>query len=96
MGDITVWDEIRFPFDPFLKDEVSLGELDVGHSDRAADQEVRETYTCDAGGAVTVTIANLSSDYERSFRLGRWAVPGKPLVPGKRKKRAAKRKRAKS
>lgn len=55
-------------------------------------QEVEESYTVDSGGAVTVTISNLSAGYQRSYRLGRWSVPAEPLVPGKKKRarRAAK------
>lgn len=85
-GDITIWDEILFPFDPFLRNEKHLDRIDIGHCDRAWEQEIRETYRCDAGGSVTVTVANLTSGYERSYRLGRWSAPAAPLVPGKRRR----------
>ncbi len=91
MGEITVWDEIYFPYQPELSQEQSLSQFDVRHCPEAASQAIEETYSCDAGGGVTVTIANLTAGYRRSFRLGRWAVQGEPLVPGKRKQR---RKRA--
>ena len=85
LGDITVWDEIHFPFDPALQQEKNPGEIPVDHCEPAANQEIQETYVCDSGGAVTVTIANLTAGYERAYRLGRWAVPTEPLVPGKGK-----------
>ncbi len=84
-GSITLWDEILFPFDPLLRDAANLSQVPVEHSDRVLGQEIEEDYSCDAGGAVTVRIANLSSGYDRTYRLGRWAVPVEPLVPGKRK-----------
>ncbi len=87
IGDITFWDEIYFPFDPGLRKEKKLPHHDVQHSREVMEQEIEETYSCDSGGSVTVTIANLTSGYRRSFRLGRWAVPSAPLVPGTRKKR---------
>ena len=39
---------------------------------------------------LTVTITNLTSGYQRSYRLGRWASPSKPLVPGKQKRSRAR------
>jgi len=79
-GDITVWDEIRFPFDP------QLGEIDetpVQHLDRVRHQTIEEKYVCDAGGAVTVTIRNDTAGYSRDYRLGRWAAKEAPITPGK-------------
>lgn len=85
VGDIMVWDEIHFPFDPALKNSRNLAALAVEHSPGAADQEIEETYECDSGGAVTVRVANLSAGYEQSFRLGRWSMSGEPVRPGKRR-----------
>ncbi len=93
LGGITFWDEILFPFDPVLRKERQLRAAEVGHCERAMDQEIRETYSCDPGGAVTVRIANLSSGYHRNFRLGRWAVPSTPIIPGKRTAAAKKKTR---
>mgnify|MGYP005847535199 CR=1 FL=1 len=90
-GDITIWDEILFPFDPSLRDHPQLSGVGIGHCERVLSQEIEETYACDAGGSVTVTIANLTSGYGLSYRLGRWSVSGKPLVPGKRRTTARRR-----
>jgi molecular chaperone DnaK (HSP70) len=88
-GDITVWDEIRFPFDPALKKSTDLTNVPVTHSSTAEKQEVEEKFSCDSTGAVTVTIGNITSHYSRDYRLGRWSSKAATVIPGKRK-RAAK------
>jgi len=88
-GDITAWDEILFPFDPGMAGEADLSRLVVAHSDAAASQRIEESYTCEASGAPTVTIRNLTSAYQRVYRLGRWSQ--KPAVV-----KAAAKKRAKA
>jgi molecular chaperone DnaK len=94
-GDVTVWDEIRFPFDPALTEPrpVASGsgnghDVPVTHSPSAMSQLIEETYKCDASGAVGVTITNLTSGYTREYRLGRWAAKEAAITPGKRKRRA--------
>ncbi|MDQ2948340.1 MAG: Hsp70 family protein [Acidobacteriota bacterium] len=88
-GDVTVWDEIRFPFDPSLKEMNGGGDVAVRHSDSAMSQLVEEAYTCDASGTVGVTITNLSAGYGRQYRLGRWAAKEAAITPGKRKRRVS-------
>jgi molecular chaperone DnaK (HSP70) len=85
-GDVTVWDEIRFPFDPALQD---VDGVPVERSGVAMSQQIGETYSSDASGAVTVSISNLTACYERQYRLGRWAAPGPPVTPGKARTRHA-------
>lgn len=85
-GDIAVWDEIRFPFDPALAAEPDLALLPVDHSAAAHSQEVEERYTCDARGGIAVTIRNLTSGYERDCRLARWALKELALQPARRRK----------
>lgn len=90
-GDITVWDDIRFPFEPGLRDAHDLGAVTVTHLHNGTRSEAEERYTCDGGGSLTVTISNVSAGYDRNYRLGRWATPEAPIVPaqpGKRTKRA--------
>ena len=70
-GDIAVWDEILFPFDPALADSRPLEGIPVERSGAA--EQIEEQYGCDAAGVVTVTIRNVTSDYQRQFRLGRWS-----------------------
>jgi hypothetical protein len=92
-GEITLWDEIRFPFDPTLRECGDLQSVAVTRSRQAADQQIEEAYTCDAGGSLAVTITNHSSGYLRRFKLGRWGTAGPAIEPSKqtrqRKKRAA-------
>lgn len=84
-GDITVWDEILFPFDPVLAD-AQLPALPVGHSERASIQQIEEQYACDAAGVVTVTIRNLTSHYGREYKLGRWSGKTAVVTPSARKR----------
>jgi molecular chaperone DnaK (HSP70) len=70
-GDVTVWDEIKFPFDPALRQ--SNGATVVTHSEAAQSQQIEEKYSSDASGTVTVTIANMTAGCQREYRLGRWA-----------------------
>jgi molecular chaperone DnaK (HSP70) len=81
-GDIAVWDEIRFPFDPELAEVSSLENVHIHESPGAKTQEIEELYTCDAAGVVTVKIRNLTSHYEREYRLGRWSGRASAVRPG--------------
>jgi molecular chaperone DnaK len=85
-GDIAVWDEILFPFDPALADARSLESQPVGLSESAAIQQIEEQYACDAAGVVTVTIRNLTSHYGREFKLGRWSGKTAVVKPAARKR----------
>ncbi|MBI2685648.1 MAG: Hsp70 family protein [Acidobacteria bacterium] len=90
-GEITVWDEIHFPFDPALRDAADLETRPVFHI--ADHQRIGESYSCGTGGDLQVTIANLDSGYERTFRLGRWGARSQPIVPGKKRSAPARRKK---
>jgi molecular chaperone DnaK (HSP70) len=79
-GDVTMWDEVRFPFDPSVQD---VDSVPVERSEAASFERIGEKYSSDASGAVTVTITNVTAGYERQYRLGRWAAPGPPVTPGK-------------
>jgi molecular chaperone DnaK (HSP70) len=85
-GDVTVWDEIVFPFDPCLADAGALEGIPVEHTPAASIQQIEERYTCDAAGSVTVTICNVSAQYCREFRLGRWSGKAAVVKPGARKR----------
>jgi len=85
-GDITVWDEILFPFDPALADVRALDATLVSHSDCARIQQIEEQYACDAAGVVTVTIRNLTSHYGREYKLGRWSGKTAVVKPAMRKR----------
>jgi molecular chaperone DnaK (HSP70) len=90
-GDITIWDDIRFPFDPELRNHAELDGVPVVHLNHGETREAEESYSCDPSGAVTVTIANLLDGYHRSYRLGRWASSEVLVVPGRKKKPRSKK-----
>jgi molecular chaperone DnaK (HSP70) len=90
-GDVTVWDDIQFPFDPALRDVESAP---VMHSDAARSQEIEEKYSVDASGTVTIAISNLTAGYQRVYRLGRWASKDAPVTPAKARMRHVARKQA--
>jgi hypothetical protein len=79
-GDIAVWDEVWFPFDPLLASDPDLPWASVVASDTAASQEIEEHYACSAAGTVAVTIRNVTAQYQREYTLGRWAPPAAPTI----------------
>ncbi|MBV9676774.1 MAG: Hsp70 family protein [Acidobacteriaceae bacterium] len=86
-GDVTFWDEIRFPFDPALKEVRDLSALAVTNRDGNGEQVVEELYECDSGGSISVTIANRSSNYSQKFQLGHWSGRETSVKPrGRRQK----------
>jgi molecular chaperone DnaK (HSP70) len=74
-GDITLWDDIRFPFDPTLRAADDLTLVDVNRKSDSC--EVEEEYSCDSSGIVKVAIRNRSAAYHREYTLGRWSDPAK-------------------
>jgi molecular chaperone DnaK (HSP70) len=90
-GEVTVWDEIQFPFDPAFQNR---DEAPVEHSGAAQVQEIEERYLADASGTISVTITNRITGYRREYRLGRWASKDTPAVPAKVRMRHGTRKPA--
>ncbi|SPF36983.1 Hsp70 heat shock protein [Candidatus Sulfopaludibacter sp. SbA4] len=72
-GDLTLWDDIQFPFDPALRGSADLTLIDVSRKGAGSGCEVEEEYSCDASGIVKVTIWNRSAAYSREYTLGRWS-----------------------
>jgi molecular chaperone DnaK len=88
VGDLAVWDEVWFPFDPALAAHPDLPKVSVAHSDLAAGHEIEECYACTAAGTVAVTIRNVTVQYRREYAIGRWAPTAAPAVaPAKRRRR---------
>lgn len=83
VGDITEWDEIRFPFDPTLQSDVELTSHPVERRLPNGTHAVQETYTCDANGTITVTIRDASANYSREYKLGRWSGKQAEVIPGR-------------
>jgi molecular chaperone DnaK (HSP70) len=90
-GDITLWDEIRFPFDPALRERNDLRDISVNRSLHAAGQQIEEAYTCDGGGSLAVAITNHSGGYTRQFQLGRWGLSEQTIQPSQQSARRKKR-----
>jgi molecular chaperone DnaK (HSP70) len=83
VGEITDWDDIRFPFDPNLQDRADLASVEVVRTPATRSFVIEETYTCDGSGNLAVEISNKSTGYEKTFRLGRWSAK-QTKVPGHR------------
>ncbi len=88
-GEVMLWDEIRFPFDPALKDAGGLAKEPVTHSATANEHRIEELYECDSSGSILVRITNLTAGYQRSYRLGHWSHDTKHMQPVRRRKKAA-------
>lgn len=88
-GDLAAWDEILFPFDPAFAGEADLSRFAVTRWDSAGDQRIEERYTCEASGAPSVTIRNVTAGYERTYRLGRWSQKAAVVKPVAKKRSRA-------
>lgn len=87
-GNLTLWDEIHFPFDPSLRETSGLAAVPVERA-LGAPQKIVESWTCDANGAVEVAISNETAGYARRYRLGRWKAEAAALKPAKSRRRKA-------
>ena len=73
-GDLTIWDDIQFPFDPALSSASDLSIIEVSRHGAGTGSHIEEEYTCDSSGIVKVTIWNRSAAYRREYTLGRWSA----------------------
>ena len=85
-GEITVWDDIRYPFDPDLASCKELVTVPVTNSHQFP-QHIEELYECDASGSIAVSISNHSAAYSRSYPLGHWSQDSKPIKQSRRRKK---------
>ena len=79
LGEITNWEQIRFPFDPRLQSAADLSSYPV---QRLADQPnltIHEKYTCDANGNLQVKISADPTGFTRRFVLGQ-AANSPPVI----------------
>ncbi len=91
-GDITPWNEVFFGMDPGLRGATTLESVGVQRTANLAGQLIREEYRCDSQGIIEVNIANETSGYERTFRLG--DPSGITTVQGPEAGKAGRRARA--
>ena len=69
-GDISLWDEIFFPYDPDLKDRKNLSILSIKERPDLAGNEIVETYFYDTEGMIHLTIENLTHGYKKVYTIG--------------------------
>jgi molecular chaperone DnaK (HSP70) len=69
-GDMALFGDVYFPFDPRLRDAADLRRVAVERR-REQGPRVTERYRLDDKGMVDVVIHDEDSGYERSYRLGR-------------------------
>lgn len=80
-GDIVPWDEIRFPFDPALRDSDALADAPVRRLEGTG-PDVEEHYRCTAAGTLEVTITVLSDGYRQTYQVARRTA--RPVRAGRR------------
>jgi molecular chaperone DnaK (HSP70) len=68
-GDLTAWDEIRFPFDPAFAGGNGWEKALIQRFEAPQDIQVEEIYTCDNQGIVKVTLINHSNGFQKSYQL---------------------------
>ncbi len=69
-GDIALWKDVYFPYDPELKRLKDLNKVLVEARPDLSSQDVVETYQYDAEGIIRVQIENRTSGYKKLFTLG--------------------------
>ena len=69
-GDLAPWDEIRFPFDPKLRDEKKLDDLLVTRMDQTG-PVIEEKYECSAAGTLQVTVTVLDDGFSQTYKVAR-------------------------
>jgi molecular chaperone DnaK (HSP70) len=69
-GDIALWQDVYFPYDPKLRDRKDLPKISVEKNNGVSAQEVTETYEYNEEGIIRVEIENKTSGYKRLFTLG--------------------------
>jgi molecular chaperone DnaK (HSP70) len=70
VGDIALWKEIFFPYDPLLRKQKDLARIPVESRPDLLSQEITETYEYDLEGRIRVSIENRTSGYRKVFDLG--------------------------
>ncbi len=83
LGEITNWEQIRFPFDPRLQSAPDLSSFPVQRIPDQIDLTICEKYTCDANGTLQVNISADPSGFTRKFLIGQ-TTAGTPLHPSGR------------
>lgn len=67
-GDVAPWDEIRFAFEPELRDRKDLKDVSVRRLMHEGPQ-IEERYRCTAAGTLEVALTVLDDGYSKTFRV---------------------------
>jgi molecular chaperone DnaK (HSP70) len=68
-GDIALWKDVYFPYDPQLERQKDLTRIPVEPRPDLCSQEMEETYQYDHEGIIRVRIQNRTSGYRRDYDL---------------------------
>jgi hypothetical protein len=66
-GDLFVWEDVYFPYDPRLEQEPDLTRIPLEKRPDLAGQEIREIYSYDPRGIINVQFENCTAGYRRNF-----------------------------
>jgi len=69
-GDIALWQDVYFPYDPKLRDRKDLAKISIERHPGVSSQEVTEAYEYNEEGIIQVEIENKTSGYKKVFTLG--------------------------
>ena len=84
-GEVTLWNEIQFPFDPALEAKAQLDDEPVVSAPQLAGQQIVEHYRCDATGSLVVSVENKTAGYSRTYPLGEWQGREERVKPGRKR-----------
>ena len=69
-GDIALWQDVYFPYDPKLRDRKDLSKISIEKYPGVSSEEVTEAYEYNEEGIIQVEIENKTSGYKKLFTLG--------------------------
>jgi len=69
-GDIALWDEIYFPYDPKLKDRKNFSMIPIEERYNLVGNEIVETYFYDKKGMIHINIENRTQGYQKVYIIG--------------------------
>lgn len=67
---VRSWSDVLFPYDPGIPIECRLTPAEIGGRDDLGDQRIRETYSCDSDGVITVRVTR-SDGQSRCYEIFR-------------------------
>jgi len=69
-GDIALWQDVYFPYDPTLRDRKDLAKISIERHPEVSSQKVTEAYEYNGEGIIQVEIENKTAGYKKVFTLG--------------------------